>query len=540
MNAKRTMLSRRHFLKFAGVAAGTFALDRKLVAAAMPENTNAPYPNKSLHALTDATCLLSASEMVTRIRAGKLSPVDLVEMHIERIKAIEPIVNAITYLDEEEARQRAGVAAEMIKHNQVDWSQQPLFGVPFSVKNSLDVEGIQVACGCPLLKYNIAKEDAFVVARMKRAGANFLSATNLPFFSMITETDSGLHGITKNPYNLNRTPGGSSGGEAALIAIGCSPVGIGTDGGGSIRFPSVWCGLAGLCVTPRRMSHRGHFTAFGWKRVGEDEPAFMSIGPIARRVEDLERVLPVIAVPDPERQVTHGLEPIGQLWPVPPREIRVVYFTKWSDGRGEPTREVQDAIQAAADALARRGCKVQQTYPAFFDETIDIGDAFCLKGLDGETLRQVSDQYGGQGNEAFDRMISWWNDLEERLGHEAETWRGRYPAWRKQYLEFMSGIDVMLAPVYPMPAPKHGEAFVSKEAGDDSTYAYLVNNVDVIPAGTLRITDSKEPETKGLPIGIQVVGSPFGERKVLRIMKELEDIFGGYQPPHEFPDRPAS
>ena len=200
----------------------------------------------------------------------------------------------------------------------------------------------------------------------------------------------------------------------------------------------------------------------------------------------------------------------------------------------EPTREIQDAVEQSARALARRGCRVQLKRSRLFDETIDIGDAFCVKGLTSNMLRQASDEFGGQGNVAFDRMIAWLRSLEQRLGNDAAKWRDRYPVWREKYLAFMSEIDVLLAPVYPTPAPKHGEAFASKEAGDDSTWAYLVNNVDVVPGGTVRVAASKEKSAVGLPIGIQVVGSPFGERKVLRIMRELEDEFGGYQPPPRF------
>jgi Asp-tRNA(Asn)/Glu-tRNA(Gln) amidotransferase A subunit family amidase len=191
-------------------------------------------------------------------------------------------------------------------------------------------------------------------------------------------------------------------------------------------------------------------------------------------------------------------------------------------------------VEESARRLARRGCRVQLRRPDFFDETIDIGDAFCLSSLNAKMRREASDQFGGQGNVAFDRMIEWMRGLEQRLGKDAAKWRQRYPAWREKYLAFMSEIDAMLVPVYPTPAPKHGEAFASKKAGDDTTWAYLVNNVDVVPGGTVRVGTSKEKSTQGLPIGIQVVGSPFGEHKVLRIMKELEDEFGGYQPPPSF------
>ena len=472
--------------------------------------------------------------MAYLIKTGKLSPVELVEMHIERIKRVEPTVNAVTHLDEKAALQRARTAAKALADGRVDWNRQPLFGVPFSVKNSLDVQGIQVACGCLTLKYNIAEKDGFVVAQMKKAGANFLAATNLPFFSTTTETDSGLHGITKNPYDLTRTPGGSSGGEAALIALGCSPMGIGTDGGGSIRFPSAWCGLAGLCPAPRRVSQRGHFTPFGWKRAEVGEPLFMTVGPIARTVQDLEVMLPFIASPDEEEPITKVDSPIGKPWKVPANTIRVAYFTKWADDRAEPTREIQDAVEKSARALASLKCKVKLCRPAFFDETIDIGDAFCLKGLSAKMLRQMSDEFGGQGNVAFSRVIAWIDGLEQRLGGNAQKWRDRYPAWREKYLAFMSEFDVLLAPIYPTPAPKHGKAFSSKKAGDDTTWAYLVNNVDVLPGGTVRVATSKEKSTEGLPIGVQVVGSRFGDHKVLRVMKDLEDKCGGYRPPSNF------
>jgi Asp-tRNA(Asn)/Glu-tRNA(Gln) amidotransferase A subunit family amidase len=245
-------------------------------------------------------------------------------------------------------------------------------------------------------------------------------------------------------------------------------------------------------------------------------------------------MLPVIATPDEKDPVTKVDAPIGKAWDISPNRICVAYFTRWADGRAEPTGEVQDAVEKSAQALGRIGCKVKRRCPDFFNETIDIGDSFCLKGLSPRMLRQVSDEFGGQGHVAFDRMIAWLAGLEQRLGDEAENWRKRYPVWKERYLAFMSEIDVLLVPVYPTPAPKHGEAFSSKEAGDDTTWAYLVNNVDVLPGGTVRVATSKDKPTQGLPIGVQVVGSPFGEHKVLRIMKELEREFGGYQPPSNF------
>src|SRR5712691_1599052 len=234
---------------------------------------------------------LSAVAMAEQIRQKKMSPVELVEAHLARIEQLNPKLNAFVQVDADGARRQARAAEMAVTRGE---KVGPLHGVPLSIKSSIEVAGMRCEAGTKLRAGYVASQDAPLVSRLRAAGAIILGVTNCPELLMAWETDNLLYGRTNNPWDVSRTSGGSSGGEAAAIASGCSAGGVGSDGGGSIRVPAHFCGICGLKPTPGRIPSNGHYpagnSAFGWLGV---------VGPMARTVSDLKVLFDVMAGPDP-------------------------------------------------------------------------------------------------------------------------------------------------------------------------------------------------------------------------------------------------
>jgi Asp-tRNA(Asn)/Glu-tRNA(Gln) amidotransferase A subunit family amidase len=253
----------------------------------------------------------SLSEISSLLRSKQLSPVELLDAHLARIAALQPKLNAFVHLDPDSARTAALAATEKIARNA---PLGPLHGIPVSVKSCLDVSGWPNAAGSLLRANEIPSRTAPIVDRLRAAGAIVVGATNTPEFLMAYETDNRLSGRTSNPWNLAYSSGGSSGGEAAAIASGCSFGGIGSDGGGSIRVPAHFCGICGLKPTPGRIPSTGHFppgdSSYGW--IG-------AVGPMARTTSDLRVLYKILAGPDPVDALTV---------PVPIQEISPKQHTK--------------------------------------------------------------------------------------------------------------------------------------------------------------------------------------------------------------------
>src|SRR5579864_922109 len=230
--------------------------------------------------MTSEIAFLSASQIAEQVRTRKLSPVEVVNAHLTRIEQVNPKINAFVHVDADRASQRAREAEAAVMRGEQLGS---LHGVPISIKSSIDVAGMRCEAGTKLLAGHIASQDAPLVQRLKNAGAIVLGTTNAPELLMAWETDNLLYGRTNNPWDLSRTAGGSSGGEAAAIASGCSAGGVGSDGGGSIRVPAHFCGICGLKPTPGRIPATGHFpeSAGPFALLGV-------VGPMARTISDLK------------------------------------------------------------------------------------------------------------------------------------------------------------------------------------------------------------------------------------------------------------
>src|SRR3984893_3177130 len=283
------------------------------------------------------------AELVDNIRAKRISPVELVDVHLQRIQNLQPKLNVFVHLDAEGARRAAESAETAIMRGEAHGA---LLRVPLSIKSCIDVAGWRCPAGSRLRKDYVAQEDAVPVARLRAAGAILIGNTNTPEFLMAYETNNCLSGKTSNPWELSRSSGGSSGGEAAAIASGCSMGGVGSDGGGSVRVPAHFCGISGLKPTPGRIPSTGHFPrgaeAFAW---------LGAVGPMARTVADVRALFDVMKGPDADDALSSAIEArsFGE------RELagmRVGILE--SDALGTVTRRTKQAVERAAGLLSEQ------------------------------------------------------------------------------------------------------------------------------------------------------------------------------------------
>jgi Asp-tRNA(Asn)/Glu-tRNA(Gln) amidotransferase A subunit family amidase len=462
---------------------------------------------------------LSAAAMAERIRRKEISVSEVVEAHLQQIQKLNPKLNAFVQVDSGRARQTAREAEQALEEGK---SLGPLHGVPVSIKSSISVAGLCCEAGSRLRAGFLSHKDAPLVDRLKKAGAIILGTTNTPELLMAWETDNLLYGCTNNPWDLERTPGGSSGGEAAAIAAGMSAGGVGSDGGGSIRVPAHFSGICGLKPTPGRIPSTGHFpvSAGPFAMIGV-------VGPMARTVVDLKLLFEVMQGPDVGDTCA---APVAVRWPGEDevRRLRVGYFE--SDGGTPVTRETGDAVRAAARALSDAGFEVECFVPEGLDEARELWHKyFVVAG--GMLLRPL---FRGRESDASPilRQFLEWSAAEPTLTAETllEAWMGR-DLLRTRFLAQMERYPILLCPVAAIPAFRHGErswhvegrTVVYLDAWSYTEFFNLLGN----PAAVVPVSQSQE----GLPIGVQIVGRPWREEQVLSVAAEIEWRCGAWKIP---------
>jgi len=461
---------------------------------------------------------LSASEMAKAIREKKISPLELLEAHLGQIERLNPRLKAIVNLRAEAARAEARKAERAVMGRR---RLGPLHGVPVTIKSSIDVAGLPCEAGSRLRAGHVPETDATLVKRLRRAGAIVLGNTNVPELLMAYESDNLLYGRCSNPWDLERTPGGSSGGEAAAIAACLSAAGIGSDGGGSIRVPAHFCGICGLKPTPGRIPATGHFPpSLGpFALLGV-------VGPMARAVRDLELLLAVVAGPDPADAASAPVAPPRAKASI--RKMRIGYFE--DDGRTPVTDETRRGVRSAAEALRQQGFEVIPFRPEGLEESRRFW--WTLFGeAGGIILGRLTAGFESQLSpilREFRELTAQAPPLTaERL---LDTWLARDQA-RIRLLAQMENIPILLCPVCSIPAFRHGErewSIAGQTVGYLDAMSYtqwfnlLGNPAAVVPVG-------RSPE--GLPIGVQIVGRPWEEAAVLQVAAALEEAFGWKQPP---------
>jgi amidase len=457
---------------------------------------------------------LSAAGQARMVRERRIGSRELVSAHLERIERVNPRLGAVIEVLAETALRDAGAADLAVRRGD---ALGPLHGVPFSIKDSIEVRGTVCSAGT-LGRAGAppAREDAALVARLRGAGAIPIARTNLPDLLFAFESDNLLFGRTNNPYDVSRTSGGSSGGEAALIAACGSPLGLGSDAAGSVRLPAAFCGIAGIKPTSGRLPRTGHFPpAGGWIE------RLWQIGPMARSVEDLTAAMPLLAGPD-GRDWTAPPMPVPDPASVALGTLRAAFYT--GNGIAEPVPEVAQVVRAAAASLATAVATVEEDRPAIIEQAYDL--EMKLIGPDGgDGLRAY---LAALGSTRVHPLLEGWLRKLEAYRTDVAGFAGYIAEWdryREEMCAFGGRYDVILCPAYPEPALPHGESTGdARFRGFSHTMAY---NVAGWPAAVVRCGTS----LTGLPIAVQVAAAPWREDIVLAVAAFLEREHGGWAPP---------
>jgi Asp-tRNA(Asn)/Glu-tRNA(Gln) amidotransferase A subunit family amidase len=461
--------------------------------------------------------LLPAARQVEMLRTREISVVELAEAHVRQIERLNPSLNAFADFNAERVRARAK-AMDAVNEDQ----RGPLHGLPVTVKSSIATAGYKCEIGSVFHEGDSPAEDAVVVSRMRAAGALILGTTNCPEFLMAYETANVLHGRTNNPWDLDRTPGGSSGGESAAIASGMSAAGLGSDSGGSVRVPAHFTGICSLKPTPGRVPGRGHlppcvgpFSTLG------------AIGPMARTIADVQLLFRTLSGQD---DADPASPPLSLRMPTLDelRTQRIGYFE--DDGITPVTPETRSAINTAADSLRTAGFRVEPFRPGTLAQLrklwwtffVQCGAMFYETEIQGRRerlspiFREFLDISDNSGPLTSTQLLNAWAELDLS---------------RSKTLEEMRDYPVLLCPVASVPAWKHGER---RWTVDDKTVEYLDSvsytqwfNTLGAPAAVVPIACSPE----GMPIGVQLVARPFEDETALAVAAVIDEDFGFRAPP---------
>ena len=455
----------------------------------------------------------SATEIARAIREKEVSSAEVVEAHLARIEAVNPQLNAVVQLTADAARARAREADAALAREEV-WG--PLHGVPVTIKDAFETSGIISAGGTKGRAGYVGQEDATGVARYKAAGAVVLGKTNVPELSLAFESDNLVYGQTKNPYDLTRTPGGSSGGEAAAIASGMSPLGLGSDAGGSIRVPAHFCGIAGIKPTSGRTARTGHFLPPGGLL-----DSIWQIGPLARRVEDLWLALPLLCGAD-WRDPTVAPVPLGDPSKVELKTLRVAFHT--DNGIISPTPDISDAVRDAARVLADAGAEVVEARPPVPENAYEM--LLGLYGADsGAGLRMLLMLSGTDETHALMTRLLEVLSTSRMTTAELVGLVFQLDAWRSAMLSFMRDYDLIICPPCARTAMPHGTTF---DEDNQLVFSYsMIYNMTGWPGAVVRASTSPE----GLPVGVQLVARPWRDDVALAAAAEVERATGGWQRP---------
>lgn len=473
----------------------------------------------------------SAVELAAAMRERRIGCAELLEIYVERMERHNPSLNAIVTTDLEKARERAKAADEALARNEI-WG--PLHGVPMTIKESYDVVGMPTTWGMPSLRDNFPSRNALAVERLLEAGVVLFGKTNVPLLLADWQSYNEIYGATNNPWDLTRTPGGSSGGSAAALAAGMTGIEAGSDIGASIRNPAHYCGVFGHKPTygicpPRGQSLPGRVTAAD----------ISVIGPLARSADDLEVALQAMAGPD-------ELDGTGWRLELPPTrktrlaDFRVAVMLTSPDCAVDD--ELSERLQTLADAIARTGAHVSESARPEIDarrlHSVYIqllraatsgrqsAEAFEWNLTQARSVAAADESYFARMVQANTMHHKDWLALNEERGH-----------FRLRWAEFFQDYDVLLCPAAASAAFPHdfeGERWErtipvngKPEPTTDQLFwagysgvAYLPSTV--APAGLTR---------SGLPVGVQIIGPHLGDRTCIHFARLLEQEFGGFVAP---------
>ncbi|HSB11237.1 MAG TPA: amidase family protein [Blastocatellia bacterium] len=473
----------------------------------------------------------TVQELATGIRQRHVSATEVLEGYLAQIARHNPALNAIVTLDEERARRRAQDADAALARGEV-WG--PLHGIPITIKDSIETAGLRTTSGFPPLTDYVPSTDAPVVARLRAAGAIILGKTNLPTMAGDGQTDNPIFGRSNNPWDLTRTPGGSTGGGGAAVAAGLSPLELGSDIGGSVRIPAHYCGVFTIKPTDHRVPTTGHIpeppgAPRGVRHMGQ-------IGPLARSVEDLILTLNLIAGPD------------GSQWEIPPvpleaapdRALRACRLAWTDDFGGVPvTTDTKRALARVAAELERLGTIINYCPPTAFDFPTaweNFGEMFLAEvgsTMSPEEEAELAAHFGA----ALDSEVPLVRGLARGVGATMRQYTAML--MKRDGLiaileQFFAARDALLCPVTVGPAIRHCPTG-TPVAVDGHVIPYWPAllaytspfNLTGHPAAVVPLGHSAE----GLPIGLQIVGRRWSDMHLLAIAARIALVLGPCQHP---------
>jgi amidase len=457
-----------------------------------------------------------ATKQLELLRSRQISVSELAEEHIRQIERLNPKLNALVDFDADRVRNHAkqlGAARE---------PRGPLHGLPVTIKSSIATAGYRCEIGSTLRRGDVPSEDAVAVARLREAGALILGTTNCPEFLMAYETANTLYGRTSNPWDLERSPGGSSGGESAAIAAGMSAAGLGSDSGGSVRVPAHFTGICSLKPTPGRVPGRGHlppcvgpFSILG------------AIGPMARTIEDIQLLFEVLSEQDPHDPAS---PPLARRKPTFD-ELRMRTIGYFEDDNLVPvTAETRQAVQSAGQALREAGFRVEPYRPGLLEPLRKLWTTFfvqCGAMFYEAEIRGKRDQL----SPIFNEFLSFAEAEGELTTRELLFAWAELDLMRSKFLAEIDEFPILLCPVASVPAFRHSERSWTID-GTEVKYLDAVRhtqwfNAMAMPAAVVPITKSAE----GMPIGVQIAARPFEDENALGVASILDGVFGYSIPP---------
>ncbi len=453
----------------------------------------------------------SATRIAQAVREKKVSSEEFVKACLARIEEVNPRLNAVVQLPAEVALAAARQADEALARGEV---LGPLHGVPFTLKDAIETEDVVCTGGTEGRKGYIPAADATVARRLREAGAILLGKTNCPELGWAWESDNLIYGRTNNPYDLALSPGGSSGGESAIIAAGGSPFGLGSDAGGSVRFPAHCTGITAIKPTSGRVPRIGHFPG-----PGGTLDTLWQIGPLARYVEDLALVLPILSGVDwrdaaivPMRLNDPKSDDL--------KTLRVAFHT--DNSIAAPTAETVETVERAALALADAGVAVEELRPPASEQTYEIYlKLFSADG--GAGIEALLREAGTKRVHPLMQRVLEIQRANALTTAEFGALVARWDSFRSALLAFMERYDAILCPVCAFPGMVHGATYERLESFSYTmTYNLTGWPAAVVRAGAL---------PSGLPIGVQIVARPWREDVALALAQSIESSLGGYEPP---------
>jgi amidase len=447
----------------------------------------------------------STTELAGAIRAGRVSATEVVRAHLAQIATHNPALNAVITLDAERAAERAREADEALARGE-NWG--PLHGVPFTLKDAHATAGVRTTTGFPPLANFVPQEDGAVAARLKAAGGILIGKTNVPVMLADFQTSNPIFGRTNNPWDITRTPGGSSGGAAAALASGMTPFEVGTDLSASIRLPAHFCGVFGLKTTERRVSLSGLIPGLPGPRPLR---IMSTIGPMARTVQDLTLLYSIIAGPD-GRDTEVPPVPVAQAANIDLRDLRIAIAHTF------PGIPVAAEIRAAVVQLAAKLSQLSRVVEEASLPSLDFNQELARGGaLVGMMIGAVQ-----PGEQEHPSTLGQYLDALDRRDQSIVAWEQFFDRW-----------DVLLCPpsmtaAFPhcdpgSPIPVDGEEVAYWNVSAHGALFNYTGHPAVVLPYTL--------DRAGLPIGIQLVGKRWGEPRLLAVADALATITGGFRRP---------